>query len=431
MKKYLKKLPEEIQNLIRLSGAVASLRNMSIYLVGGFVRDLILGVKNLDMDIAVEGDAIVFAEDLSSRLKARLIRHRRFGTATVEAGHHLKLDIATARREIYPEPATLPVVTFGTLQDDLKRRDFTINAMAISINEHNFGSLIDFFNGESDVYNKKIRILHDLSFIDDPTRILRAIRFEKRYNFTIEAETLKLLKCAVKNTMLRKVQPQRLRDELILLLKENHPLHQIKRMQVLTGFDFLKQGLSLSKKTSDLLHSVQKEIAWFITDHAFRRTLDTWLIYFMALIDSLDMRESKRICQRFVFRKGDEKRILSFKKISENLISKLREKIKPSQIFRMLQPLSYEAILLIKAKYDNHVIKKHIEDFLEIYNDMRIYISGHHLQNLGITPGPLYQKIFSKVLNAKLNGLVNTEEEEIALIKKLTKNGDKIYGAIR
>ena len=147
MKSHLNNLNKELKDLINLAQGIAYSHNWPVYLVGGFVRDLILEVKNFDLDIAVEGDGIKFAEDFSAKLKARFIRHKRFGTATVTINPVLKVDIATARKEFYPQPASLPVVSSGTLKDDLFRRDFTINAMAISIAKKDFGRLIDFFAG--------------------------------------------------------------------------------------------------------------------------------------------------------------------------------------------------------------------------------------------------------------------------------------------
>lgn len=446
MKKYLEALPKELYDLIQLAADIASLRRMRAYPVGGFVRDLILARQNFDLDIVVEGDGITFAEDFAGRLSGRLIRHRQFGTATVMPGHHLnpvraygsvsgksevsngvKVDVATARKESYPQPASLPVVEFGILKDDLKRRDFTINAMAVEISEHSFGRLIDFFNGRKDLEAKKIRILHDLSFIDDPTRILRAIRFEKRFDFKIEPDTLKLLKAAVKKKMLEKVQPQRLRDELILLLKEPEPIKQVRRTQELVGFNFINRKLSASARILKLISAVGTEINWFNQVHHRRRKLDTWLIYFMALIDSLDLEASKLLCSRLVFRKGEEKRILSLKKAGAKLSKELsRKDILPSEIYDLLTPLSYEVILLIKAKYRKPEIKKHIENYLEVLSDIRINISGHDLHRLGIAPGPHYQKIFSKVLKARLNGLVLTKEEEISMIEKLIIKMEKV-----
>jgi tRNA nucleotidyltransferase (CCA-adding enzyme) len=423
MRNYLNKLTRDIRNLIHLSGDVANSNNMSVYLVGGCVRDLILGIKNLDLDMVVEGDGIKFAEDLAGILRAKTIRHRRFGTATIVIKPNLKVDIATARRERYPHPASLPIVSNGNLREDLARRDFTINAMAISLDVNNPRSLIDLFGSRNDLKQKKIRVLHNLSFIDDPTRVLRAIRFEKRYDFKIEPKTLAYLKAAVGQKMLEQVQPQRLRDELILMLKEEQPLKQIKRVQALTGFIFVSPRLCVSKDTYKLYGCIERQITWFKKEFPRHRQIDTWLIYFMGLIDSLNTNEVRSICKKFVFRKGEEKRIFTIKKIGFKFCRTLsRDTIRSSKIFHLLEPLSYEAIIFIKAKYSNSNVQKHVEQFLKIYNGMHIRISGDDLHRLGITPGPNYQKIFCKVLNALLDGLVSSKEEELLLIKKIIKN---------
>lgn len=420
MKEYLKKLPGEIQDLIYLASGIAFRNNAPIYLVGGFVRDLILGVKNLDLDIVIEGDGIEFAEALSQKLKLGVTRHRRFGTATVMLKNHLKIDIASSRKEYYPEPAHLPEVTRGTLMDDLMRRDFTINAMAISISQGDFGRFIDFFGGSDDLRDKKVRVLHDLSFIDDPTRALRAIRFEQRYDFRLDVKTLAFLKEAVRLKMLEKVQSQRLRDELILILKEKQPIKHIKRIKELVGFGFIDPALSAPPKTFLFLRSIEKQIEWFKKNYPKHRHLDTWLIYFIGLIGALGINNIKSVCERFVFRKGEEKRILAYKKLKPKFIRELsRDKIKPSRIFGLIEPLSYEVIILIRAKFKHPAIKRHIEDFFEIYNGERLHISGDDLCQLGLVPGPNYQKILRRALNAKINGLVKTKEEELALIKKL------------
>lgn len=420
MREYLRKLPQEIQDLISLASDIASQNNMQAYLVGGCVRDLILGVKNFDLDIAVEGDGLKFAEDFAGRLKTKITRHKRFGTATVILRRNLKIDIATARKETYPHPGSLPLTIPGTLRDDLARRDFTINAMAIGISGKDCGRFIDFFGGKRDLKQGKIRILHNLSFIDDPTRILRAIRFEKRYNFRIEPKTLACLAQALRIKMLEKVQPQRLRDELILILKEERPLKQIRRIQQLTGLDFIHPRLEAQAATVKLLSSIERVNRWFKRMYPKRRQLDTWLIYFMGLIRTLGVNDAKAVCRKFVFRKGEEKRILSYKKLNRKFILELKgAKIKPAKIFSLLEPLAYEVIILIKAEYKDRNIQRYIEDFFEIYNGMRIQIGGEDLHKLGVIPGPYYQKIFTQVLKAKLNGLVKTGDEELALIKKL------------
>jgi tRNA nucleotidyltransferase (CCA-adding enzyme) len=422
MMRLLNKLPQEVQKLIRLAGDIALRNHMRAYLVGGFVRDLILGLENLDLDLAVEGNGIRFAEALAVHLQGKIIRHRQFGTATILTRRQLKIDVATARREIYPQPAHLPQVSPGTLKDDLFRRDFTINAMAIDISEAEFGALIDLFGGKKDLGAGKIRVLHDLSFIDDPTRILRAVRFEQRYDFHIEAQTLRLLKQAVKKRMLEKLQPQRLRDELILALKEKKPLKVIRRLKQLCGFSFISPRLLANARTYGFIASLEREVTWFKGAFAHRRRLDAWLIYLLGLLESLSRKETLLACKKFSFRRGEEKRLLSFKNTKKGFVLELsRKNIEPSRIHALLEPLSYEVILALKAKYKNPCLHKNITDFFSVYNATRLSIGGKDIGCLGIKPGPDYQRLMEKVLKAKLNGLVATKEEELNFLKRIAR----------
>ncbi len=418
MKDHLNSLPQDLKALILLAKDVGSGLGIRLYLVGGFVRDLLLGVNNFDLDIVAEGDGIRFAEDFANRLQAKLVRHRRFGTATIII-NGLKVDIASSRLEYYPQPACLPSVRSGSLRDDLKRRDFSINAMSVSLNADDYGRLIDFFNGQSDLNNKLIRVLHDLSFVDDPTRILRAIRFEQRYDFRIEKNTLKNLKSALKLQMLQKVQPQRLRDELILLLKEDCALKSIRRLDSLGAINFISPKLVLTKDAYKLLAAVSVQIKWFKLNCPRHRKLDTWLIYFMAVIDRLNLKDLKPMLKDFAFTGGQEKRIMIYKKINKAFISVLERKdTSPSRIFRLLDPLSYEVMLLIKAKFRNKCLNRHIAEFLSVHHLMRLHLTGHDLRALGLVPGPQYQRVFKFVFNAKLDGQVNTAEEELNLVRE-------------
>jgi tRNA nucleotidyltransferase (CCA-adding enzyme) len=293
--------------------------------------------------------------------------------------------------------------------------------MAISLACDSFGQLMDFFGGKKDLRDKKVRVLHDLSFMDDPTRILRCVRFEKRYGFRIEPKTLGLLKDAARSKMLERLEPQRLRDELILILKEENPLRPVGRLQELAGLKFICRHLKIRGKNRKLFLSLGREIKWFRAAHCQKRPLDTWLIYFLGLMDSLDMNAVRKACQKFAFRRGDEKRIMQYKKIKRKFVADLsREAISPSKIFSLLEPLTYEVMLLLKAKYKNRYFQRHTKDFFEIYNGMRIHVGGHDLKGLGVSPGPDYQRIFSKVLKAKLEGRVKTKEEELLLIKRLS-----------
>ena len=395
---------------------------MRAYLVGGIVRDLILGVRNLDLDIVIEGDGIAFAQKLAKKLDKKLISHRRFGTATIVIGAHLKIDIATARFESYPHPGSLPQVTPGFLKDDLFRRDFTINAIAINITGREFGEIIDLFGGRQDLRRKVIRILHDQSFIDDPTRILRAIRFQQRYSFRIEPHSLRLLQAASKMKMLELVQPHRTRDELILLLKEDTPVGLIRCVNKLVGFNFLSRRLCLSRRDFLLIKSVTSGIAWFSKELHYRRQLDQWLIYLMAILDSVLTARVKSICARYAFARGDTKRLIEYKKYASGVSKKLSQKrIEPAQIFRISEPLSYEILVMIKARYKNRFLRKHISDFFSVYNGTRLHLTGEDLKRLGSAPGPHYKKLLTRVLYAKLNGLISSKDQELAFLTRLLK----------
>ena len=420
MKKYFKRLPAELRKIITLAPRVASETGMPAYLVGGCVRDLILAVKNLDLDIAVEGDGIVFARNLAQKIESKLIIHERFKTATLILSDGSKVDIATTRQEKYLHPAALPVVSPGSLKEDLKRRDFTINAMALSLDKDKKQKIIDLFGAQADLVSGKIRILHDLSFKDDPTRILRAVRFSRRFNFEIEPETLRLLKEAIRDGLLDKVSPHRMRDELILILKEQNPSGPIKQLGDLGALSFVNPKFKIGKSVLSLFESIAKELTWFVKNFPERRQLDSWLIYFTALLAPLTLTRIKAVICRLGLRKGEEKRMISYYQGRRKLITCLSKKqVAPERIFSLLEPLSYETIILLGATSGNKNFKKHLVDFFEIYNGMRLCVSGHDLGGLGVLPGPEYQKIFAKVLAAKLNGQVKNRRSELALIKKL------------
>jgi len=420
MQEYLKKIPKEISGIIACAQEVTRTLSISAYLVGGFVRDLFLGVPNLDVDIVVEGDALNFAEKLCAKLNAKLIKHRRFGTATLILPNKLKMDLATARKETYPHPGALPEVTPGSIRDDLRRRDFSINAMAISIGQEDYGRLIDFFNSINDLKKGYIRVLHDLSFMDDPTRTFRAIRFKERYGFSIEPHTLYLLKEALKKDALSLVDKQRIRDELILLLKEKEPLKYIRTLSRLIGLEFLNKRIKLDKSKWNFLKKVQKEIFWFSKNFPRKRILDIWLMYLVALLDGLRLKEIKEICREFSLRMGETKRIYSYAETQASLDRKLSMRnILPSQIYACLEPLSYEVILLIKAKSANPLTKKHIEDFFKVYNGTRLYTSGEDLKKIGVKPSPYFKHILDKTLYAKIDHKLLTKEAELLFIKKM------------
>ena len=377
MREYFKKLPAELKVVIAQALRVSLETRMPAYLVGGYLRDLILGVKNFDLDIAIEGDGILFAQNLAQKLKSTLKIHPRFKTATLILSDGLKIDVATTRQENYPYPAALPEVSLGRLKEDLKRRDFTINAMAITLAGDKNQEIIDPFGGQVDLASGRIRILHNLSFKDDPTRILRAVRFSQRFNFKIEPKTLGLLKEAINDRCLAKVNSYRMRNELMLMLKEPHPFKPIKQLGDLGALSFINTKLKINKSTQVLFKSIAKEIAWFVKNFPARRQLDTWLIYFAGLLEPLSLIEVKMIINKLGFCKGEQKRLISCYQKRNELISSLSRKQPPAeQVFLLLEPLSYETIILFRAVSKNKNFKKHLVDFFEIYNGMRLCVCG-------------------------------------------------------
>lgn len=413
--------PPEILRNLKLIGDIARELNYPVYAVGGFVRDIILGVEDFDLDVVVEGDGINLTRELSHKLNVDWTAHKRFGTATIDIPGEvkIKLDVATARREIYDSPAALPKVSFGSIKDDLKRRDFTINAMAVDISRDSFGRLVDFFAGRKDLRDKVLRVMHNLSFIDDPTRILRAVRFEQRFDFRIEPRTLRLIKESLAQGMLERVHRHRLRDELVLILKEPDPVKCLRRIDKLRGFKFIHPGLGADEKTFALLKRVDGLYGWFAENfvHKHKHKVEKWLLYLIVLLENLSVPELKKTLHGFAFHKKDIRKIISFKKDTAQIISRLKKKTSISGIYKILFPLSYEVILLMLLKARNGQVKRKIQDFLRVDSGTQIHLRGDELKELGLTPGPGFKMILKELLYAKLDGKFNTKEEELLYLK--------------
>ena len=415
-------LSQDFKGLIKWIGAQADRYGFGVYIVGGCVRDLLLKKEAIDFDVVVEGDGIEFVQKIAKNKKVKLIIHRQFGTATIILSDNLKVDIATARKEIYEKPAALPKVTPGDIRDDLSRRDFSINTMAIKINKKDFGEFLDYFNGHKDLKNRIVRVLHSFSFIDDPTRILRAIRFEQRFNFRLDRNTYILVKKAVKQGLLNKIQPQRIWNELVLLLKEPQPKRYILRLDKICGLSFIHHKIKLDKSLLKSFDSLERAISWFYRRFSHEMSIDIWLIYFVLLTSNLKMKDIDYIVRKYNIRKTEQDRIYSFVRLRKKLLSCLvKPKLKPSQIFSILEPLSYEVVILIRAVSNKEIIEKRIEGFLSLYNGVRLQIGGKDLIGLGVKPGVYFRDVLKKTLYAKIDGNIKTKSEELRFVKRLIK----------
>jgi tRNA nucleotidyltransferase (CCA-adding enzyme) len=419
IKREILSLDRDIVKAIKAVSRCARKSKVRCFLVGGFVRDVLLKIKNLDLDIAVASDGVQFAQLLEKPLKAEVVSHKRFGTAVVTFDG-IKIDITTLRKEQYPYPGSLPVVSPGNLSEDLARRDFTINAMAVSINQDNFGFVFDYFSSFDDLKAKQLCVLHKDSFFDDPTRILRLARFKTRFGFSVESNTLRYITQAKKKKSLEKMQRHRIRDELMLIFKEPRPEAVIECLQQLYGVQFIHPALEFNPEKYKQFIAVRECIDWFKHRFTYRRQLDAWIMYFILLLSPLSITQLKRLATSLGLSKGEEKRLLSFKVSYHDVFNRLNNaSLSPSQIYNILNPLSYEVILLCYSTVQNKLVRKYIKVFLTRYNLMRLKITGDDLKRLGVQPGPQFKQLLDKVTEAKLNSSLKTKQQELSFLRKL------------
>lgn len=414
---------ERIQNLLREFGRVGDELGYSVYAIGGFVRDLLMRVENFDVDIVVEGDGIHLAEEFEKRFPCRIRTHKKFGTAIVLFPDGLKIDVATARLEVYESPAALPIVEKGSIKMDLYRRDFTINTLAIQLNPKAFGELIDFFGGVKDIKEKVVRVLHNLSYVEDPTRVFRAIRFEQRLGFQIGKHTQNLMKNAVRMGFMDRLSGGRVLSELILILQEENPTPALKRMNDFNLFHFLHPDIKFNEEVKALFEQIHHVISWF--DLLFlEEQYERWLIYFYGLIDFLKEREIEEVCQRLGMNDKLRKRVVDGKHQADRTLLQIFTWInadfepKRSEIYDLLDPLSTETKLFMMAKTTQVATRRYISLYFTQLKDTNLMLKGRDLIQMGIKPGPSIKKILTDLLKARLDEQVMTRQDEIDYISK-------------
>ncbi len=413
-------LGRDIILLLRTIGEVAGESHCTAYVVGGFVRDLLLRVKNFDIDVVVEGNGIAFARKLAEHFKGEVRTHEKFNTAVVKLPDGRKIDVATARLEYYEYPAAMPVVELSSIKLDLYRRDFTINAMAIHLNPARFGTLVDFFNCQNDIKERRIRILHNLSFVEDPTRIFRAIRFEQRMGFTIGNHTEKLLKNAVRMNLFDRFQGGRCLNEIRLILSEEDPVPALRRM---AGFDllrFLRPELRFDRSFEKLLGEIQKAVAWHRLLY-LDEPCQPWLVYLLAIMVQAPAEEVEAFCQRYevperfaqVLRreKAEGERVALF-------MNRSGRQLRPSEIYWLLHDRSHEGLLFVMALARRKSSKKAVSLFVTTLRHVRPELRGGDLLQMGYRPGPHFGAILDHLLEARLDGQVKSRAEEEEFVRR-------------
>ena len=415
------RVPQGVRDILRAVGEVADEAGFNVYLVGGIVRDLFLRVMNLDIDIVVEGDGITFAGMLLKKLGGRMKSHQKFGTAVVILPEGLKLDIATARLEYYESPAALPTVELSSIKKDLYRRDFTVNTLAVRLNRRHYGELLDFFGGQRDIKEKNIRILHNLSFVEDPTRVFRAIRFEQRFDFQMSKHTRNLVKTAVDMKLFTKLAGERIYAELVLMFSEADPLKVLKRMKELDLLKFIHPGLKASKEMERLFADIGETFTWFKLIYLDIET-EKWFVYFLGLLDRLKDAAAAETLELLAVPPRIRTRVTEARGRYRDVLYELYRspRLLPSRVHDLLQPLEIETILLMMAKAKKESAKKYISLYLTRLREVTVTITGDDLKALGIPPGPRYKKILTGLLDAKLDGEVRNRDEELAYVKGLS-----------
>ena len=414
------RLPHRLVTLLEEAGQLADRCEVSIFVVGGCVRDLLLGIHNLDLDLVIEGDGIAFARKLGDILQARVKVHERFGTAMVLLPDGFKLDVATARTEYYEYPTALPTVEHSSIKKDLYRRDFTINALAVRLNGKGFGDVLDFYGGQRDLNDKVIRVLHGLSFVEDPTRVFRAIRFETRFGFRLGKDTTALIAGAVKMNLFHRLSGHRLLEELKLLCSEREPRQAIKRLADMGLLRFIHPKLSWSDRLEKLLSAIDEAIDWYRLLYLDRK-MRVWLVYMMGFLEMLPESGVKDVLKRFPFSEQEATRLKMARVGCHNAIRRLGSKrpLKPAEVYHLLSGLPDETLLIFMAKSKGDTVKRQVSAFLTTYQHVKLNLTGSDLAAMGLKPGPQFKQILAQLLDARLNGDVRTDTEERQFVQQL------------
>ena len=413
------RLPRRIISLLQDFGTVADTLEYKVYLVGGLVRDVFLKKENLDVDIVVEGDGIRFAYEFASRHEVRVRSHKKFGTAVIVFPDGFKVDIATARMEYYETPAAPPMVATSSLKMDLFRRDFTINTLAIKLNKRDYGILIDYFGGQKDLREKVIRVLNNLSFVEDPTRVFRAIRFEQRFGFKIDKLTLSLMKNAVNINCFKGLSGRRLFMELRLILMEKHAIQAIERMNEFDLLQFISSEINYNEDLRKILEGIGSVISWFNLLY-LEEPYNPWKVFWHGLTSQLDGDMLNKLAKNMQMDDLETRRMITQRLEVTNLLDRLFRLNKDDnyEIYTLLSQYDTELLLFIMAKANNEKFKKLISNYFTKLKGTIIRVRGSDLMKMGFKPGPLYREIFSSILKARLNDAVSTREDEIDYIKE-------------
>ena len=411
-------LAEEVAvaHVERVFDAIAELVDSvdGVYLVGGAVRDVLLAAESFDVDIVVEGDGIEFARALATALDGRCTPHQRFGTAIVRYAGDARVDVVTARRERYDAPGTLPAVERASIEEDLGRRDFTINAMAVSLGRTELGRLVDPFGGRDDLERGVVRVLHDRSFVDDPTRIFRAVRYEERYGFRLDAHSDDLARRSIATGLVGDLSSARLRDELVALLDDPGAAGGIVRLGELGADRAIRPGLRGDREAAQLYTR-----ALALRDE-LGLDVPAWRIGLAALARDLTGEQVEDWLDRLAVRRRDAALVAGAVVEAPRLVERLRSEMQPAEVVALADPFAPDAPLLALVRED----QPRLREYFTRLRDVELEIGGAELAELGLAESPRVGEVLAELRRRKLNGELAGRESELAAAHELVAAGE-------
>ena len=402
-----------IRRLLQEIGRVGEKKSQPVYVVGGFVRDLLIGRENLDIDIVVEGNAVDFACQLAEVWASKVQPHPQFKTATITRLDGLQLDFVSARNETYPSPGALPSVEYSTITADLCRRDFSINALAMRLQPNAFGELVDCTDGLQDLRAGRIRVLHEQSFIDDPTRIFRAIRYEGRYNFQITEIDQQRMLNAIKQGVLNLISGQRIRNEIDYILSEAAAPQMINRMDAFDLFDAIHPTWKISPNFDVLWTTAGQAIEWASASFP-NDPMNTSAILWMTLltaVDSIEVIGSRLGLENALCTK------LSTQVQLEHALNALSASSKPSEVYQLLNSYPLEPIVFARMQSGQPAWRvEKMSNYLMHLRTVQPLITGDDLIQRGLKPGRAFSDLLWQAFAAQLDGKVSTTQEIYQLL---------------
>ncbi|PLX69849.1 MAG: poly(A) polymerase [Denitrovibrio sp.] len=419
-------MPERVVKILKDIGEMADRDGDKCYLVGGVVRDILIKKNNEDIDIVVEGSAPEFAKKFADMNNARVAIHSKFKTAVVIFPDGFRVDFATSRTEYYNFPASAPTVEDASIRNDLFRRDFSVNAMAVKLNSEDFGMLIDFFGGQRDLVDKKIRVLHSLSFVDDPSRALRAIRFAVRFDFMIGPHTDRLFRHAVSLNLFDKVIGPRMFLELKYILSERNYQNALVMMKKYDMLRFFSKKLQLDARKTSYFETLEKILDWY--QFQFDDEFDIYRSRFIILFWELERKDINELLDRFQLDEGKTKELLDSLIETKDVVGGIQRRNinKPSSftfyMSRLEIPCSIAAAVALGEEYEDLV-----KDYFSEYRFIKSDINGNDLMEAGVEPRTVYAKVLTALKDEKIDGKCGDIDDQIKrakqLAKELVKNG--------